>query len=654
MLQFERDVRPWLQVALSGDRSPGTATHQFYRKSILHKTEVRQVFGDEYPKYLDRDRPRETPEQKKYRKSIYENVYRSFPSRVEGAMNYIREADDFDVVFPTTDLEGEDTLQNYTGESMTTDGSLTDWFFKNVLSENNFDPNAVLLTLPDDTVLDQRAYPRPIPRLIPCENVLAFKKGKFAVLISEEKTKLPTDSPGKKTGLVLYIVDHESYTICRQTAAASVVQGTANNAWMILGASMLLDEQSQPSMFWDFPLHYCLTLPARKVGSKRKEHKDGEEFYESFLTDALPHIRLGQRAQSDLQVEINFHVSAQEWRRVQGDCKNKACKGGIVYDIAPDGPQAGAILGASKCPICDGTGYDVTGSGLHIHFVKEHLTDNLNRQDGKSAPGAPGGFIPRDIAPLQELVKEFERCTAEAYTTINMQFVRSTPLVQSGKAKFYDREEMYRILNTLAAHFCDLLQFAYYCVDCQRYGPVGRQGEQLPQVLVPVRFAIENSEMIREELNNAKSNKYDSTIIEALETKDLLYIVGENSDEFQRYRLRKRLDPYRDMSDEMKAYTLGIYLRNQESEEQKRAIARILFSIHFDGLVSDALLADGDFWTLTLEQQKTKLVELNTQLVGPFTVGTDATGKMPKLEPLQLTPPVNTQLADQILQEEKP
>ncbi|MBN8824445.1 MULTISPECIES: hypothetical protein [unclassified Spirosoma] len=661
MLSFQ-DLLPYLQQGAGRNRPGSKLLHKFYGKSILHRDEIEQVFGDAYPKYLDKDRPRELPEHKKYRKEVYENVFRGFKSRVISALDYIRQADDFDVQWPTTDIQEVDSLQTYTGKGFSAEGDFVEWFFSNVKSDYVDDPNAVLLLLPVEQPLSDAEYPRPQAMIIPCQDVWMFRRGKFAVLVAPEKTMLPGDTPDEPTGNVLYFLDHDSYTIARQTGLSTNQNGQRIADWQILGMENLYDlEGNLQGQLFNPPRHYCSTMPARKIGLKRiKKTPKGEEYYESLIADALPHIRLGQRNQSDIQVETNFHVASKEWRRSTSKCKQPGCTGGVIHirdDVkGTKSGEPGAIIDVRECPTCKGTGFHDTGSGLNIMYVD--ASDGTTPGDLRNVPsGDPGGFIKRPIESLKTFVEEFKRNCEEAYTTIDMQFIRKTPYDESGASKRYDRQEMLRTLVVNGVHIVDLMSFGYECIDAQRFGASGRLGEQLPEVLAPVRLDLENAELTREELNNAKDKKYDPTLVQAYEKKMLLYTTGEQSDEYRRYVLRTQCDPYLDVTEEMKAYLLGVAFRNPDSPENRAKIERIYLSLDFDGLVADALREDADFWQKSLTEQYNEIVRRGKALVGPQTVGLAATGgagggAFPTIDPLSLKPPVDVQQIEQTQQKQ--
>lgn len=653
MLQYS-DILPYLQQGAGRGKPHAKLLHSYYGKSILHRSQIEEVFEDTYPKYLDKDRPREEPEHKKYRRDVYENVFRGFKNRIIGALDYIRQADDFDVLFPTSDVPEQDSLQTYTGETFSAEGSFVEWFFTNVKSDYVDDPNAVMLVLPLQPTFSDTEYPRPEVLIIPSQDVWMFRRGKFAVLLSPEKTLLPNDTPDCPTGNVLIFVDHDSYTIARQVGAAVLSNGQQVANWALLGAEPTYDLLGVPNGFsFTPPLHYCKTMPARKLGLRRvKKNNKGEEYFESMVADALPFIRLGQRNQSDIQVETNFHVASKEWRKSNGKCTAPGCVAGLIH-IKDDlkGSKSGvpcAIIDVVECQHCKGTGHRDTGSGLGILYVDGDDTKTPTDQGTKGgSSGAPGGFIPRPIENLKTFVEEFKRNSEEAYSTINMQFIRTTPYDQSGTSKRYDRQEMLRDLILQGVHLVDLMSFGYQCLDNQRYGPSMRNGEQVPQVLAPVRLDLENAELTRELLNNAKDKKYDPTLVEAYEKKMLVYDTGEESDETRRYILRTRCDPYKDLSEEMKAYMLGVAFRNPESPENKARIERIYFSADFDGLVADALREDPDFWQKDINAQYTELVRRGKLIVGPQAVGVTATGEFAEIKPLNLKPPVNIEQTSQ-------
>jgi len=637
MLDFNRDIAPYLR--LGADKRPSAQLrHTFYTASIDHRDHLRRVFRKSYPIYLDLNRPKEQKQSKAYRKLIYRNPFRGMKTRLIETLDHIRQADDFAVVFPDDQRRSQqaaDTLQAYVEQGFSGDGSALDWFWKRVRPLYVNDPNAVMLVLPAEQPLSDTQRVEPRAFLIPCENVYQHRRGKFAVLeLTERSTVTYADKRIKEDGRILVFIDHETYAIARQVGEEKVQEtGKLNYTWEITGLQEIVTEDGRQALSFRPPLHGCPEMPAVKLGKqqqdeaeesrtgqverlKRYESEDPlEEFYESVLSDSLPHIETAQQIENDLAVERNFHVSSQEWRYITKRCPDEKhtenpCIGGFKTVRGADDHLSGLV----KCTTCQGTGMDHSGSGTEIIGVTPPSATTI-QDEGRptNLPIPPGGFIPRSIEPLTKFVEEYKRQKAEAYATINMQFLEVTPTDQSGTSKRYDRQELYRELNTQGVHLCGLLRKLYQWVAVQRYG----NDEQVPAVLEPVRFDLENAELTRAELVEAKDKQFDPNLIAPLEKKLIEYQAGTDSDYYRRYELKERFDPYPNRSDEEKLFLLASakIVNSPGSEQLQAIIERIMLSINWDGLVNDCVRTVPGFWELDPVKQYEKLVEMNTGLV---------------------------------------
>lgn len=685
MLDYKRDILPYL-LAVVGDvpadqdvPAPGGVgpdgaplVHAYRAEAIKLRDEIRAVFSDEYPEYLDLNRPGEKKKNKDYRKSVYRNPMRGLADRVIEALDYIRQADDFSVVFPPApNGAAENSLQVYTGEGFSDEGDAIEWFFKKAVPAYVYDPNAAMLTLtPLDEHLGadglfgaQDRYANPRHMLIPCQDVWQWQRGKQAVVVAPERSLL-TDALGAKrlTGVVLYFMDHESYAIARQTSitsgsatAATPGPGTPSVVWEVTGLSQVIDPVSlEPVQRFQALRHYRRGLPAVRLGRKRKkENARGEEYYESILADAMAFVKEAQQDMNDKQVEKNHHVSSLEYLYVTKKCTNARCVGGKIPLLNEKNKPVfypnTTMPQLVDCPTCGGSGLDTTsGSGLDKYYIS--MADGGSMMapgaNGGKMPNVPGGFIPRPIEALQEFRKELSDNTLAAFRTLDMQFIFETPQEVSGASKRYDREGMYRKLNTEAQHLLSVARTGYVWIDALRYGPSGKAGQQVPSLQVPVRFNLENAELTRLELNDALLNKYDTTVIEALTLKYLEYTVGKEGEQYKRYLLRAQADPCKDMPDDMKLYVLGTNVTLMEDDEKSRAtVERVYLSIFFDGIVQDATLEHADYWNLPLARQKEILIEINKRLVGKLSaavVSFDEAGN-PVLNSQQFNAPAKLQ-----------
>ncbi|GAB3272797.1 hypothetical protein GCM10027347_44680 [Larkinella harenae] len=657
MLVFNRDISPYLQQCAGGNAPGGALLHQYYPESVKHKKAINEVFGEKYPRYLNINRPKEREEHKKFRKEVFEqqgNPFLGLRSQVINAFDYIRQADDFDIQFPTTEIDEEHSLKNYmTSSSFSPEGGAVNWFFKEFAPDYVNDPNAVFLILPEQLPESDLLYTEPKFLVIPSENVFMHRKGKFAVLMSPERHFINVNGVQKQEGITLYFVDHDSYSIARQMGRfVNADSGRKEANWQVLGHENIYDELGRVvgSNFLP-PRHYCEMMPAFKLGKKRaKKNNMGEELHVSILSDSLPYVRKAQQIDNDIFVELSFHIASQEWRRATGRCGYPGCTAGVIVEREDDG--SGHIKDVKECPKCKGTGYNSSGSGLELIWVTGGEDEDFG--GGSKAPnGAPGGYIPRSIEPLKELVQELKRNTEEAYATMNMQFIRVTPLATSGTSKRYDREEFYRELNTQADHILELLEEGYKCADAIRFAPSGRAGEQIPKVLRPVRFNLENAELTREELNNAKDKKYDSALVSAYEIKMLQYTTGEQSDHYRRYMAKTKFDPHRTLTYQEKLLQTNEIFTKMKPEDPKTrlAISELHFSVNFEGLVSRALREDPDFWLKDDKQQYETLQRYNEDLIGELRPAPMAKEEMPPTTQMKVQPGVDLENVTQTVEQ---
>ncbi|NID09368.1 hypothetical protein [Fibrivirga algicola] len=652
MLDYTRDILPYLEG--TGPR------HAYYEASKAHRDRIRQVFRRSYPVYLDLNRPKESTASKNYRKVVYKNPFRSLRSRYIDTLGYIPQADDFAVVFPAQEETQTDTLENYCSSGFSADGTLDEWFWRRVRPLYVHDPNAVLLVLPLQQPGSDMERVAPTAVLIPCDGVWQHKKGRFAVLELPQRK----DEPKR-----LAFVDHDSYAIATLVAKEiNPATSLPTYSWAVTGIG--INEEGQP--IWRPALHGCPKMPAMKLGKLQEEEAEkinakgayesvsasntagidpDEEYYESSLSPALAHIETAQQIESDLAVERNLHVSSQEWRYTTKGCPDEKkggddqCIGGTKVIRDANGDLKDVIV----CPTCKGHSNNLSMSGTEIIGVTPpSATSFADESRPSNLPIPPGGFIPRNIDALNAFVKEYERVKAEAYAVIDMQFLETTPTTASGTSKRYDREELYRKLNTEAAHLCTIERFAFSWVGYQRFGA----SVTLPVVIEPIRFSLENAELTREELVEAVDKSFDSNLRKPLEKKLISYQSGEDSNYYRRYELREQLDPYPGVNNEEKLFILSAQRITLEagSEALQLTTEEVWLSILFDGLLNEQLRTMGEaFWSLKLDVQYTKLLEAARKRVGKIAgpVLDPVTGK-PMVGGMTLTPLVDVKNADQL------
>ena len=661
-------IRPYLQLG-DGGTAPAGLLHGYYKKTITYRDELAKVFSAKYPDYLSHNRPRERKQDRAYRQLIYKNPFKHLPKRVSATLDYIHQADDFGITFRNLPegIDEEDSLQKYTGESFTPDGSLKDWFFNNVVDTYLFDPNAagamVLQDIPGTNVAEnfsEKGFYSPKPVVFPCENVWMHQKGRFAVLLDPERhPEFVTKSPDGKQigGRMIHFFDDESYTVAFEVQVSKVGDtGNVDRDWIILGTSreLVQDIDGNFAELVSFTplMHGFSNMPVFKLGKIREEYNaQREEYYVSFLDGAIPKIKEAQQIQNDVELERTFHVTSTEWRRKSAlpKCSHPDCVGGTVTKREMVDNQL--TLVKVKCPTCDGKGLNPSsGSALEMLLVNDDIDPkSFGANDARpQEKGAPGGYIEKSIEPKKELSADLKVVTDEVYEVINMRFIRNTPNEASGTSKRYDREELYRELNTQAAHLLQLLTNYFAQADHSRYANYPSiVGQQTPEIMVPVRFNLENAELTREELNDAKDKDYDPSISSLLELKLLEYNAGTKSTEYNQYQTRLKLDPFRAMNSDEKNMIVGLTMMIMKDGNQKNAaVKEFYFSILFDSLLIKAELEHEEFYEKTMKERhdilRGYMGEFYSELK-EIEMQTDPLTGMPKMVQTSVKPPVNVQ-----------
>lgn len=617
MLKLSQIKEVLQRISVDG-KLPKQLLHEYYDESIKIKEDVEKVFADDYPDYLSINRPREKRAHKTYRENIYKNPLKGFLDKQIERLDYIPESDDFSVIWH----EGKQAkaLKEHNDTAFAEKTGFEEWFFDFVKSDFVKDPNAVLVLIPHEIPeFDTETY-KPMAELIGSENVLQFQKGKFAVLRSSREVKVINvhNQSVSSDGLLLYFFDHESYTVVRETSRNG--RGSAlTSTFSIWGLSYELTPDLMTEAVFEPFLHRCSGLPARKIGKKRlKVNGKGEELFASTVTNALEHIKDAQARYSDIQVEFNYHVNSQEYRVATRPCSAVGCDKGDIPIRGADG----AITGKKKCESCQGSGMEIGSSALDFIVYSMPKKEGFTDVPG-GVPPVPGGFIPRPIESVRELVLEYKRKTDEAYADVHMAFHNRTPLIESGTAKEVDREEFYRDCITLAKHFCGLLQWSYKVQTNYMFGLVGVDELQVPKVITPSRFMLSGIDETRTELNEAIINQYDSDLVGIIQARMFEYQGGKDSVEYKRFVTRMRLDPYRAYKPAEKTFQLGLISQVAEvgSEAYEAMVKQFILSFQFNVLLDEAEMAYPDFYVYPIKERQAILVKLLEKYVGGIPKG---------------------------------
>ena len=512
-------IEPYLRPNIEGHY-----LHANRARSVKIRNDLREVFGEAYPKYLNKNRPKETTEVKKYRNEIYENIFIDFPDRVAQKIDKIQQSDDFIVAFP------EPELKQFCEKEFGVNSSLQSWVFNNAIRWYLMDPNAVVAIIDVLGVGNEKEYDKPLPIIFGCEQVAYFDNNRFAALLSEQKTDI-VDLEGKVSvgkGNVWYFFDTDTHTIARQTKLYATENGWVAS-YDILG--LVIGEDGST----DFVplLHQCAEMPVMKIGQVvEQDFENGNKVYKSLLTNALPFIRNAQWLFNSLQIEFNFHINSREWLYDLFKCPNQYCNNGKLS--AAYGEHA---MG-STCPTCGGTGRKSLSSAetVIVHTLKGEM-------GGKTEfpPVPPGGFIERSIEPAKVLIEHIETMSKKAWQAINMKSNDSVAINISGRARElegeYENTQLRYVANFLVNN---LIKKIVRWVSRQRYGKrigIDACDKMLPEITVPFNFNLLDAKYIQEELNNAKDKGLSPVLIGKLTLSYMEKSFGKNSVEVKIERL---------------------------------------------------------------------------------------------------------------------
>jgi hypothetical protein len=613
MLRFQEDIAPYLVE--HGKKLPNDSLlHRYYKKSVEHRDLIASVFSDEFPQFLKVDRPkeREKKSHSKFREAIYKAVTKPFRRRLIRTLSAIRNADDFIIEFPDVDsnLAHHETLAYYTSENFGAWKSLEQWFWEQGVQRFIDDPNACAVLLPKIPA-DPTAYREVIPMWASSAQIWYYAEGEKAVVCAEKRSKVQNNGKVTQDGLILYFFDHESYCVAQQVA---VVGG--KTTWDVTGLRSMIDPDTGDVEYQEsYPLHHFRTMPVFRLGALIRETSEDGVFklFESYIADAIPALKSVLQRASDIDIEALLHTGSLEWQYVTKKCN--VCSGKGIVEGFKEGATGKRKSTMSKCTKCSGAGFDIYDSNLEKILISPPTQDGFDDEKPLNLPTPPAGMIERSPYSIKEFREEYKRNMTEAYQAVGLGHIADQMFMStSGTSKRYDRDEGEKMIMDTSRHFVErLLSPIYAAIDAIRYGPIGKQGEQTPNIASPKRFDISSIDMTREELNDAMANNYSEELKDVLQLKYLEQTSGRDSYQYKSFRVKMRIDPHRNKNDEMKSFLVSqAYLTmDRTSKEFSNSVEQLQFSINFETLLRNVDLANDHFFQLPISDQYDLLREEN-------------------------------------------
>lgn len=274
-------------------------------------------------------------------------------------------------------------------------------------------------------------------------------------------------------------------------------------------------------------------VPTRKLGGK-PTIIEGEIFYESYFSDAIPDLNRALCLSSNLDMSMFSNLFPIRVVRVD-DCQynngSENCNGGKIWN--PNKSVNGILGGFDICPSCNGSGKANAHSPTGVYAVPTSKGFNDEKQIGVNdviAYASPG------VDVYKQLAETIDKCKQDAISFISKPVDKTTNTVD---AALNEREDAHAAILQLSNEIFDAMAFTIQGIGHMRYG----SDFAMPGVNKPVTFAFKTSQDITEEISKAVSDKMPSSYIGQLMKEAAAIRFNSSQDAEQYIDLSMKLNP---------------------------------------------------------------------------------------------------------------
>lgn len=533
----------------------GTKRHAGYDKSVELYEELRVHAEGEYPKEaISERRPSELPESKKYREKISVPLAKETFNQIVNCISKIRRSSDWMIKFDADAAESlpeNETPEYYLTKNYPHYTSYEQWLFSALLKNYLMDAGAKILVKPVKLEVERNEYLEPYPFIFNSKYVYEYDElNQVAVFGYEQKQ-------GERKKITLA------------------------NEWSI--TTYQLNQDGGWDIIEDY-LHGLRVMPVVKMRSVFFKEIDGVTVNESRIQTIAPRLKEFAREYSDLQAEVVQHIHSERWQWATQHCQ-KCSKNGISSGKLIT--KKGGKESSSVCPDCKGTG-EVSASPFTTMVIRPSKK-NMGEQD---APIPPAGYITKQT----EIVKiQDERCDKHIYkalASLNMQFLMSVPLNQSGYAKDVDREELQNFVYHCGEDLIGISDDILFLTTEYRYR-VGVTSEEkrkalLPQIPVPEKFDLLSANYLIDEITKAATAKINPIVVMQMQVElvNKKYYYDQDQKDFLEHILT--LDPLTGLTEEEKMVRMN--------NAPESFMVNYLVSINIYTYLQQAVEADKEFY----------------------------------------------------------
>lgn len=418
--------------------------HTFYKDSVVHAVDMSvHIHGAKPIKLLERVRPREDPDVKRYRLESYEPITTATADKGIVTVQKIMNPKLWNIKFPSSAVEIEQYLfKNYPfyGNVMT---YVNDAIIRSMLA----DPNGLICIVPLDMELADNAKVSPVATVVSSKDVWDYEFGKW-YLIHEKEEKVDNK-----------IVDYFYWLDTNQIIRFKTVKEIDTVQVYTLS----------------FYNHNIGEVPAWFMSGLIVTHEYSQVLYRSFFSAAVPHWNKAITADSDLDGAFVNHmhpIRVELTEECDFKFKDMGCVGGKINYA--EGKEM-------VCPGCHGTGRRSVKSPYGVYQVQKTAL-------GEAATTIqPVSYVTIPTEPTQMLSDRVQAQLDKGLEALNMFFEIGAD--QSGIAKVLDRSELYDFLLTLSTtvfdtHVAKIIKFssAYYYMNAV--------ADKTPVIQKPVNFDL--------------------------------------------------------------------------------------------------------------------------------------------------------------------
>jgi hypothetical protein len=505
-----------------------------------------KVYSDsEYPaELIDKQRPNELHNVKKYRKETYEPVFSEIFSRVFVALQKIRRSEGFYVNWPDDSsfnrIADDEKLKVYSEYLM-------DWCFNVAMKQYLIDSDGVVVVW-SKPVQETTEYYKPNPYIINSDLIVYHNQDELLVFREKDDVKnyKTTYYSLDKTALIKWQRNKEGNYV--------VVEETTHNLGL---------------------------LPAFTLGGVIKNYEDTGKRYESRIKGMLPWLNVATKEFSDLQAELTMHVHSLMWVYQTEQCTT--CKG---FGTVPNKKGERVPCTNRECR----NGY----VGLSPYEVLRVRPAQANLGE-TPAPTPPVGYVNKQTEIAELMDRRLNDNRYRALAAINMQFLEKTPAGESGIAKAYDREETNSLYYSIAKDIARIYGKTVELMANWRYNAIyPEHKEMLPQVMIPAQFDILSADMLIDEIKKSKDSGLNDAVLSEIEM-DFIRKRFKTEPVKQQVLIDAfNLDPLSGLTEEDKA----LRVMNQGATKLDYII-----SCYIQDFIRKAYEANPEFHNLTIEEK---------------------------------------------------